>query len=342
MGVLVLGMCLISAAYSLPAVAQEVVQPRQKTIRYRGELADSHGGPVVDGYHQFSLALYDSSQGGRLLWGPASKNVHVQGGEYTLELEINSPLANGGVWLEVVVDGEVMAPRSLVKAAKADCTIDGALTVHEINLLSPTSSNDISNFGNDLSISNFSAGEIIFGTFPIPGSAQVRMTIKPDGEIQISKKMTVLGDLSLPNWEFRNDGVHYPTTDGVGRIGGVTNRVGEIWVATLHQGDSVFANDFRITERNAAPEALVFEDHTGREALALSEDGTVTVGTPQSEGRLQVNGYVQLDRTTGPPPPEHCEKASERGLMKIDSGTGLLWICVDSGWASSRLTTDTQ
>ena len=55
-----------------------------------------------------------------------------------------------------------------------------------------------------------------------------------------------------------------------------------------------------------------------------------------NSGNVEVKGgYVQLDLTGGGAPPSaDCDEAAERGRMKVDSGAGLLYVCVDSGWVS--------
>jgi len=62
--------------------------------------------------------------------------------------------------------------------------------------------------------------------------------------------------------------------------------------------------------------------------------GSLGIGTTNPQSALQVNGYTQLALTSGGPPLEDCDEASERGRMKIDSTAGSLYICVDSGWVS--------
>ena len=66
----------------------------------------------------------------------------------------------------------------------------------------------------------------------------------------------------------------------------------------------------------------------------IVEDGNVGIGTTNPQSTLQVSGYTQLALTSGAPPSEDCDSASERGRMKVDNAAGLLYICVDSGWVS--------
>ena len=68
--------------------------------------------------------------------------------------------------------------------------------------------------------------------------------------------------------------------------------------------------------------------------MVIKGDGNVGIGTIDPQSALQVTGYTQLDLTSGAPPTADCDEASERGRMKVDSGAGLLWVCVDSGWVA--------
>ena len=70
------------------------------------------------------------------------------------------------------------------------------------------------------------------------------------------------------------------------------------------------------------------------EAAKSQFGGNVGIGMTAPQSTLQVRGYVQLDLTSGAPPAGDCDPAAERGRRKVDNATGLLWICVDSRWAS--------
>lgn len=66
--------------------------------------------------------------------------------------------------------------------------------------------------------------------------------------------------------------------------------------------------------------------------LSIEPSGDIGVGTKTPQSALQIVGYTQLDLTAGAPPAADCDHASERGRMKVDSGAGLLYVCVDAGW----------
>lgn len=52
------------------------------------------------------------------------------------------------------------------------------------------------------------------------------------------------------------------------------------------------------------------------------------------DAELQVNHYLRLAPTTGAPPAADCNSAVERGRLKVDPATNLLWLCTASGWQS--------
>jgi len=69
----------------------------------------------------------------------------------------------------------------------------------------------------------------------------------------------------------------------------------------------------------------------GRERLVI-KFGDVGIGTADPRSALHVNGYIQLDTATVAPPAVDCDEATERGRMKVDSASGSLYVCVDTGW----------
>jgi hypothetical protein len=68
------------------------------------------------------------------------------------------------------------------------------------------------------------------------------------------------------------------------------------------------------------------------QAMTIDGNGNVNIGSSQSKGSLQVNGYIQLGLTRGTPPTEDCDQEIERGRMKVDSGAQTLYICMNKGW----------
>ena len=66
------------------------------------------------------------------------------------------------------------------------------------------------------------------------------------------------------------------------------------------------------------------------EVLRLTPDLNVGVRTPDPQSSLQIGGYMQLDLTTGAPPPADCSNPAHYGRMMVDARSQFLYICVDS------------
>ena len=89
-------------------------------VAFQGLLLDDVGTPLnrtVD----LDFSLYDSLAAGSLLWNESQLGVLVVDGVYAVELGATSPLdasvfAAGPVFLEIVVDGEVLVPRQQLLA----------------------------------------------------------------------------------------------------------------------------------------------------------------------------------------------------------------------------------
>ena len=78
-------------------------------------------------------------------------------------------------------------------------------------------------------------------------------------------------------------------------------------------------------------------DATGklRNAITISSNGAVGIGTSNPSSDLQINGYVQLAVTGGGAPTIlDCDEVNEYGRMKVDEVNALLYICTTSGWVS--------
>jgi hypothetical protein len=93
------------------------------TVNYQGRLADSSGASISDTVTMV-FALYDALTAGNLIWGPESHdNVPVSNGLFNVQLGSQIPggipanvLDDGGVWLEVTVEGDTLSPREKLAA----------------------------------------------------------------------------------------------------------------------------------------------------------------------------------------------------------------------------------
>ncbi|MCE9612788.1 MAG: hypothetical protein K8T26_00840 [Lentisphaerae bacterium] len=100
-------------------------------MNYQGRLLDGGGNPVSSNVI-ISVAVFGQASGGAALYGEGIGTVPVQNGLYSFSFGTNaagiaSALTNASCWLELVVNGETLAPRQrllaspyAVRAAHAD------------------------------------------------------------------------------------------------------------------------------------------------------------------------------------------------------------------------------
>jgi len=61
--------------------------------------------------------------------------------------------------------------------------------------------------------------------------------------------------------------------------------------------------------------------------------GNVGIGTTSPNSKLQVvDGYIQLDVSSGLPPSADCDDIDEIGRMKVDNTEPYMYVCMEQGW----------
>ncbi len=110
-----LGLALLALA-AAPSVRAAV--PGE--VSFQGLLLDSAGAPLT-GTVTLGFALFEAATGGAALWSESHPGVAVQDGVYQVALGSSAPLppevlAGGSLWLEVEVEGELLAPRQRLLA----------------------------------------------------------------------------------------------------------------------------------------------------------------------------------------------------------------------------------
>ncbi len=120
-------LALLTSAGSVAKGAAPGAVPSGGTVPYSGQLSDDTGQPVADGDYAFRFELYDTAQGGKLLWSETQSGVAVTGGAFTAQLGSITTLPeeaqvkNG--WLEVSVRGPeetsftMLNPRQAINTA---------------------------------------------------------------------------------------------------------------------------------------------------------------------------------------------------------------------------------
>ena len=102
------------------------------------------------------------------------------------------------------------------------------------------------------------------------------------------------------------------------------------------ENDTTDAMDIGV---NVAGNFVIWAPNADAQRITITPTGNVGIGPFSTfikppHSTLHVSGYMQLDLTAGAPPAADCDEASERGRMKVDSGAGMLYVCVDSGWVA--------
>ncbi len=111
---LLLSVCSLALLFSLLLSAAGVRAEIPLKINYQARLTDPVSGEPLSGSYDLEFRLYDAATAGDLLWWEA-QTVDMDSlgiGSAILGSETEIHLAfEGPVWLEVVIDGEILAPR---------------------------------------------------------------------------------------------------------------------------------------------------------------------------------------------------------------------------------------
>ena len=160
-----------------------------------------------------------------------------------------------------------------------------------------------------------------------------RVTIQRTGNVGIG---TVKPVAPLHVQQDAGVGAGFHTLAAFDRLGGFGGENGGALIGYHSDGSDVdFSTLFFLGGADGA--IRLYDDSEGQVKTRLyiqADDGYVGFGTTTPQSTVHVSGYVQLDLTSGAPPGTDCDEASERGRMKVDSGAGDLYVCVDAGWVA--------
>jgi len=105
----------------LLALAPALLAATTGQINYQARLLDAYGRRVNDTV-SLAFRLYDAATAGTLLWSETHDGVVVSDGVYSITLGSTTPIpasvfTQDGVYLELAINNETMAPRQLITSA---------------------------------------------------------------------------------------------------------------------------------------------------------------------------------------------------------------------------------
>ena len=102
---------------SVPAEPGAMLAPSSTLVNYQGTLTDQNGNPV-NATVTMKFALYDAATGGTRKWGVETQTVQVTNGLFHVllgsVLPISSASLTGDLWLDIVVNNELLSPRERI------------------------------------------------------------------------------------------------------------------------------------------------------------------------------------------------------------------------------------
>lgn len=100
-------------------------EPQMARFTYQGELRSN--GALINGTRDVAFRLFDAAENGNPVGVPVTvDDLDIIGGLFTVDLAFPGAFAGQQRWLEIVVEGEVLAPRQPVLAAPvAQYALDG-------------------------------------------------------------------------------------------------------------------------------------------------------------------------------------------------------------------------
>ncbi|HKQ98817.1 MAG TPA: hypothetical protein VJV75_13145 [Candidatus Polarisedimenticolia bacterium] len=103
-----------TSAITIPVLAPEARAAAPASIRVQGYVSDRSGGPPVpaNGVFAMGFSLFDALQAGSLVASAGPLQVTVQNGLYNAEVPFPATaFAGPSLFLEVTINGEILAPR---------------------------------------------------------------------------------------------------------------------------------------------------------------------------------------------------------------------------------------
>lgn len=240
----VLGFVLFFTFTFPPVLVAEVPD----LISYQGYLTDTAGNPVPDGNYAMDFTLYTTEDGDTGVWGQTFPAVSVVDGIINVKLGpfiYPEQVFDGDLYLEVEVNGEVLAPRQrlsatayAMRAVVADRVNDGGIT--NVMIADNAVTNDKIDVG-AVSSSNLKDGATIEEILDDDGAGSGLDADTLDG-LQASNflstgtdygRMNVASNLYEGSTTLTNKYVNQTGDDMTGRLGASVTAFGSGWVESI-------------------------------------------------------------------------------------------------------------
>lgn len=207
---------LLLAALAAPAAAQFTPQATAlpgsapQGINYQGRLED--GGFPATGSKQMVFRVFDVATGGTALWTSPAQNVEVQIGLFNavVPVPLTALVGGGSRYLEVQIDGTVMAPRELLNSvpyALIAKSVEGTIDVSTAGLsvlansAATTPALHISSQTGNVGVGTASPA----AAFDVDGAVQfgqgaAKSTFTAAGDLRVARNMTVSSAMVTGNY----------------------------------------------------------------------------------------------------------------------------------------------
>lgn len=285
-------------------------------ILYQGRLEDS--GVPASGIKNMVFKLYNSLSGGTAIFDSGTKQITVQGGVFSVVLDIPLSALVGGTqkYLEITVEGIVLQPRDTLNSvpyARVAESVEGAI---EISTGGFTISNAA---GTVLHISSVT-GQVGIGTATFAGS-NVKLQIAggdvvvgnpslagggANADLFVEGNLSVDGQVSFQGSNFSQLGISTDTTTGeLFKVGEATFTILEagrtgIGTQTPAATLDISASEIPGVQIGHATQPQLRLQRAGADRLLLEHDGTVArISAPNTDLVLETNSVERMRVETG-------------------------------------------
>jgi len=116
------------AATTLLSSANAAQEPIGSAFTFSGVLADGQTGEALDGLYDVTVRLWSEEVAGGLVAQTVFTDLAIDDGAFSVELDFGTLSATSYRWLEIEVNGEVLAPRLAIEPAPIARALPGLRT----------------------------------------------------------------------------------------------------------------------------------------------------------------------------------------------------------------------